>query len=227
MALVFPPLSEDLLLEQPRALYPKQAFVMRQLGKPPVADMTMARIVGEVFAERGYGMVDADASTGSKDFLARILGLIRGTAFTVAIFSEETRPTAMANIALELGFAAMCGKPLVIVKSEGADAPSDLTRTDWVVYSAGDEDRFRVKLGQALNEVETTAHWTDDMLTWVMDAERTDCAVAFERASKAFLLTGEPSYLDTIEEIGRRLEQIPFSLHRSRRRRSSWRTRRG
>ena len=92
MALVFSPLSEDTLLEQPRSLFPKHAFVMRQLGEPPPADITMARIVGEVFAERGYGTKDADASTGSKDFLGRILGLIRGTAFTVAIFSEETRP---------------------------------------------------------------------------------------------------------------------------------------
>ena len=99
----------------------------------------------------------------------------------------------------------MCGKPLVIVKSEGAKAPSDLTRTDWVEYAAGDEERFRLKLGQALNEVETTAHWTADMLTWAMEAERTDCAVAFERASKAFLLTGESAYLDHVEEIGRRL----------------------
>ncbi len=33
-----------------------------------------------------------------------------------------------------------------------------------------------------------------------------DCAVAFERASKAFLLTKEPRFLDSAEEIARRLE---------------------
>jgi len=34
-----------------------------------------------------------------------------------------------------------------------------------------------------------------------------DCAIAFERASKAFLLTREPRFLDNAEEIGRRLER--------------------
>ena len=43
-------------------------------------------------------------------------------------------PTAMANIALEHGFASMCGKPLVIVKSKAAPSPSDLTRAYWIEY---------------------------------------------------------------------------------------------
>ena len=54
----------------------------------------------------------------------------------------------MANIALELGFASMCGKPLVIIKSKAAAAPSDLTRTDWIEYDADDQARFRAKLNR-------------------------------------------------------------------------------
>ncbi len=34
-----------------------------------------------------------------------------------------------------------------------------------------------------------------------MDAPTMDCAVAFERASKAFLLTSEPRFLDSAEKI--------------------------
>ena len=151
-------------------------------------------------------MKDADASTGAKDFLERILGLIRGTGFTVAIFSEDTRATAMANIALELGFASMCGKPLVIVKSKAAAAPSDLTRTDWIEYDPADEARFRRKLEQALVELEEIAAFTESLLEIAMDAPAMDCAIAFERASKAFLLTREARFLDSAEEIGRRLE---------------------
>ena len=33
-----------------------------------------------------------------------------------------------------------------------------------------------------------------------------DCAIAFERASKAFLLTSEARFLDNIEAISRRLQ---------------------
>ena len=207
MALVFSPLSEDTLLTTPRTLFPRHAFIMRQIGNPPALDEAMAKLVKEVFDARGIGMKDADDSTGSKDFLERILGLIRGTGFTVAIFSEDTRGTAMANIALELGFALMCGKPLVIIKSKAAPPPSDLTRTDWIEYDAADEARFRRKLNQALDELDDLAGFTESLLDVAMEAPTMDCAVAFERASKAFLLTKEPRFLDSAEEIARRLEQ--------------------
>lgn len=108
--------------------------MMRQLGDPPEIDRVMNAQTIRIFRECGIRAIDAGETTGGKDYLERILGLIRGTGFTVAIFSHQTRPTALANIALELGFAAMCGKPLIIIKSPEATAPSDLKRTDWIEY---------------------------------------------------------------------------------------------
>lgn len=126
---------------------------MRQIGGPPAVDFRMAELVKEIFEGHGIPVKDADASTGGGDFLQRILGLVRATGFTVGIFSHETRASALANIMLELGFAAMCGKPLIVVKSKDAKAPSDLTRTDWIEYDAANEIRFREKLNQALNTI--------------------------------------------------------------------------
>ena len=40
-------------------------------------------------------------------------------------------------------------------------------------------------------------------MTHIWDA--TDCVVAFERASKNYLLTGQDRFLDDVEEIVRRL----------------------
>lgn len=51
----------------------------------------MAEIVLEVFADRGVPIKGTDGSTGGGDFLERILGLIRATSFTAAIFSHDTR----------------------------------------------------------------------------------------------------------------------------------------
>lgn len=181
---------------------------MRQIGNPPAIDERMAEIVLDVLARRRIPTKDADASTGGKDFLERILGLIRGTGFTVAIFSHDTRGTAMANITLELGFAAMCGKPLVIVKSKEAAAPSDFTRTDWIDYDAKDEDRFRRKLNQAVDTIEELAEYEDMLLGVALNAHSMDCGVAFERANKAFLLTSEGRYLDNAEAIRQRLEGV-------------------
>ena len=79
----------------------------------------MTDLVSSTMQVEGFTTVDASASTAGKDFLARILELIRATGFTVAIFSEGTRPSAMANIMLEPGFAAMLGKPLMLMSAIG------------------------------------------------------------------------------------------------------------
>jgi hypothetical protein len=170
---------------------------MRQLGSPPPLDLAMNAEVVRFFQQRQYRAIDADDSTGGKDYLERILGLIRGTGFTVAIFSHETRSTALANIALELGFAAMCGKPLIIIKSPEAVAPSDLKRTDWIEYQDGDVPGFRRKLGQALDEIEDLCNWERDLLQASLAARSPDCAVALERANKGFLLSGNESFIDS------------------------------
>lgn len=123
MPLVFSPLNESVLGEPPKRLLPKHAFVMRQLGNPAPIDVEMTKIITRVFKKKGFKAIDATSSVGAKDYLERILGLIRGTGFTVAVFSSETRANSLANIALELGYAAMCGKPLIITQSKGASGP--------------------------------------------------------------------------------------------------------
>ncbi|MGE0235883.1 hypothetical protein [Methylocystis sp.] len=208
MPLVFSPLAETVLDTVPKRLLPKHAFVMRQIGSPPEIDLRMAEIVKEVFLAHEIKIVDADASTGGKDFLERILGLIRATGFTVAIYSHKTRPTAIANIMLELGFAAMSGKPLVIVKSERAKAPSDLTRTDWIVYSDTDEDGFRLKLKQATETIDSLVQHEKTVLDVALGARSIDCAIAFERANKGFLLSGDRQFIEAAREILSRLDSV-------------------
>lgn len=183
-----------------------------------------------VLEEFGISVIDADSSAGRMDFLERVLGLIRGTGFTVALFSEETRRTALANIALELGFAAMCGKPLVIIKSRDAEAPSDLTRTDYIDYDRDHHDRFRTKLIQVIEEVNKLATFEKDKLEVALEAERMDCTIAFERIRKAFLLTGEQTYIrhaDTvmgrlqsgidIDDLSRQRDEISTFIHQASR----------
>ena len=201
MPLVFSPLSEELLDLPPKRLFPKHAFIMRQLGDPPAIDLSMNATVVRLFQERGFDTIDADASTGSKDYLERILSLIRGTGFTVAIFSHDTRPTAMANIALELGFAAMCGKPLVIVKSPEAAAPSDLKRTDWIEYDHVQPAEFNRKFMQAVDEIERLFNFEDELLQTSLDARSPDCAVGLERANKGFLLSGDERFVRAAEDL--------------------------
>ena len=94
----------------------------------------------------------------------------------------------------------------MIVKSKEAAAPSDLTRTDWIDFDPADEARFRRKLNQALDELDEVAAYQETLLQVALAAPSIDCAVAFERANKAFLLTRQERFLTNAEEIARRLE---------------------
>lgn len=79
MPLVFSPLSEEVIELPPRILYPRYGFIMRQIGDAPQLDKDITEVVVKLLKDRKFGVKDADASTGGKDFLERILGLIRGT----------------------------------------------------------------------------------------------------------------------------------------------------
>lgn len=180
--------------------------MMRQLGEPPEIDQQMSAVATEVFDNAGISVLDASSSVGGKDFLERILGLIRGVGFVAALFSDSTRRTAFANISLELGFAAMCGKPLIIIKSKGAEAPSDLTRTDYIEYDPDDLENFTDKLRRAIDEISALADFERAKLEVALEADQMDCAIAFERARRAFLLTGEREYVDHAQTIFERLK---------------------
>jgi len=210
MPLVFSPLSEAILESPPRTLLPKHAFIMRQLGNPPTIDLRMNALVKNVFENKKFKTIDANGTTGSKDYLERILGLIRGAGFTVAIFSHDTRPESIANICLELGFAAMCGKPIIIVKSNKAVAPSDLKRTDWIEFEDTGLKEFRKKLRKGLDEVEKLCEFEDNLLQVALEARSPDCAVALERANKGFLLSGQERFIESAERILMILDNVAY-----------------
>jgi hypothetical protein len=56
-----------------------------------------------------------------------------------------------------------------------------------------------------VDQIERIAEFQETLLDVALEAPSMDCAVAFERASKAFLLTGDPRFLDSAEEIASRL----------------------
>jgi hypothetical protein len=106
----------------------------------------------------------------------------------------------------------MCGKPLFIVKSSEASAPSDLKRTDWLSYDPDDERRFRDKLEQGLREIQDLIEYEFTLLEVSLEAATTDCAVAFERANKGFLLSGEDRFVDAAGRILDCLEGVERSI---------------
>lgn len=205
MSLVYSPLNESILDSPPKSLHPRHAFILRQIGNPPPIDEKMVAIVSDVFQKHNFKTIDSNHSVGGNDYMDKIMSFIRSTGFTIAIFSKETRAQSLANIALELGFAAMSGKPLVLIKSRNAPAPSDLTRADWINFDPGKEDIFTEKLTKAAAMINTAKELEDDLLQIVLGAKAADCAVAFERANKAFLLSGDIKFIQAARSISERL----------------------
>lgn len=201
MPLIYSPLSDEVVNRPPAVLLPKHAFIMRQIGAPPKVDAAIAKAVRSYLKSAGYAAIDATGTTSGKDYLERIIGLIRATGFTVAIFSEQTRSTTLANIALELGFAAMSGKPLIICKSKDAAAPSDLKRTDWIEFDASRPQAFGKNFKLALSGLPGLATLERTLLDVALEARSPDCAVALERCNRGFLLTGEASFIRSAEQI--------------------------
>ncbi|WPZ34767.1 hypothetical protein T8K17_01210 [Thalassobaculum sp. OXR-137] len=153
----------------------------------------------------GFTPVTADSNVGGKDYLGRIVDLIRGTGLTVAVFSHETRVTAFANICLELGMAVTFGKPIVVVKSEAAPPPSDLKRTDWIVLDPERPDPFRAKVRQAVEQLDGWVGFVEAQLETLAMASKPDCGIAFELAVKSFLISGEERFIGSAELLLERL----------------------
>lgn len=105
----------------------------------------------------------------------------------------------------------MCGKPLLIVKSAKAKAPSDFSRTDWISYDGTDEKSFRSKLNQGLDAINSLVEYEDTLLSVALAAQSMDCAVAFERANKGFLLSGKVDFITAAKSIHKRLKEAEGS----------------
>jgi hypothetical protein len=58
------------------------------------------------------------------------------------------------------------------------------------------------------NTVESLVEYENTLLTVALEARSMDCAIAFERANKGFLLSGERRFIDAAEAILFRLAEV-------------------
>ncbi len=120
MAIIFSPLSED-VLEGPFEPLPRSAFVMLQLGdgRAKIESEMQATVISVLKAKR-FKPVDAESVRGNKDYLEKIIQIIRGSGYGVAIFSEYTPPSTLANIFFEVALCNLLGKPVILAKTKKA-----------------------------------------------------------------------------------------------------------
>lgn len=200
MALIFSPLTED-LLEGPFKPYPRGVFVMLQDNKgTPEVDYEMDEVICDVLKKHSFTPLKATSKRGTKDFLEKIVQMIRGCGFGVAIFSEYTNASSLANIFFEVGLCNMFGKPVIIVKNEGTKAPSDFVRTEWVTFTK-DKDKLSNDFKASIISIQELADYFESLGDLAFEAEEKDYELAFERFKQSYLISNKKQVQEKIENL--------------------------
>ena len=175
------------------------------------AEQTMARIVSEELGMRGFAAVTAADVPRTSDFLHKIIDLIRGSGFSIAIFSDRTPARTLANIFFEVGMALVFGKPVPLVwtgrNPRSSAVPSDFVRTEWIRYVVGEEDRLRCDMGRAIDEIEALADYYRKIGDIALDATEPDLELAFERYKQAVLISADPEARERIIRVRDQLSE--------------------
>lgn len=207
MALIFSPITED-ILEGPYQPKPKAAFMMlQQADDVSDVEIDMDTIVTDVLNKRKLTPLRATTERGQKDYLDKIIRLIRGCGFGVVIFSEKTPAPTLANIFFEVALCNLFGKPVIIVKSEAAKAPSDFVRTEWVSYRGGKKSQLKSDFSKSVSAVLKFAKYYEQLGDIALDAEDVDLELAFERYRQSYLIDGRTSVRSKLRRLGDRARQ--------------------
>jgi len=200
---------------------PKHAFLMLHAGDGASdTERTMASEVRGILLNLGFTGVAATDVSGTGDFLGKIVDLIRGCGFGVAIYSNETPARTLGNIFFEIGVSHLLGKPVQLLVAGENPTPSDFVRTEWVHYDVNRRTDSLTKLRQSIEAIAKQSEMHFKLAETVLEAEIVDYELAFERYKQAVLVTDDSSARDRIIEISQRLSsrEIPQNMENHRQR---------
>jgi hypothetical protein len=205
-------------------LYPKTAFLMlHDNDRVSKIEAAMQNSVREQLRLAGFGVISATDIKRTGDYLHKIIALIQGCGFGIAVFSDVTPSRTLANIFFEVGYCLTLGKPTQLVLSGENVAPSDLVRTEWIAFE-GSEEKFRIQLRGYVDSMIQYGDYLFDLASTAEDAEEPDLAVTFERFKRAYLIDGKQRSLDGVKRLQNRLRglskisEIGKAMKQSRRR---------
>ena len=188
MPLLFSPVDQTELVApfDPR---PRTAFLMLRLGDGvSPEEQLMAEEVRAALADHHFAAVTSSDVHGTGDYLAKIVNLIRGCGFVVALFSDKTPARTLANIFFEVGVAGVLGKPVQLVLSGVNPAPSDFVRSEWIAYRPRRLASLRADLRASLTRIDELSQYYRTIGDVALEAERADLELAFERYRQAVLI---------------------------------------
>lgn len=172
----------------------RTCFLMTQLGGTLPPELVKMRDRVEVaFEDAGFAVVDANSFTTGRDFLHKIWETIVAVPVGVALLHEDVRPKTLANIFYEIGVMQALGKETLVVKSPGADVPSDFVRTEYVTADDGLEE----KLSRYLDYLGEQEDHYGQMGALVEN----NPLLALDYTRRAYLLSGDEAWQEQADRI--------------------------
>jgi len=157
--------------------------------------------VRRILMEMRFEPCAATDFSGTSDYLEKIIDLIRGCGFGVAIYSNETESRSLGNIFFEVGVSHLLGKPVQLLVAGPQPTPSDFVRTEWVQYDPAKKAGSLASLKRAFDGIEASAEFAYKLGCIAFEADEVDYELAFERFKQAVLIADHPGAREKITEI--------------------------
>lgn len=170
-------------------------------GNTTQVDTVMADEVTAALARADFNSVTASDIRGTGDYLHKIIGLIQGCGFAVAVFSDRTPPKTLANIFFEVGMAGVLGKPIQLVLTGENPAPSDFVRSEWIAFRRGEEPAFRLALDDSLRRIGDLTGYYRALGDVALQADRPDLELVFERFKQSVLIGNDVAARDGVVAV--------------------------
>ena len=170
-------------------------------------EQDMVADVRIVLTDLGFTAVAATEVPGTGDFLSKIIDLIRGCGFGVAVYSDQTPPKTLGNIFFEIGISHLLGKPVQLLIAGADPTPSDFVRTEWLRFDPNNRDGNRTELTTRFQAIEALADYYCKLGEVGLEADVIDYELTFERFKQAVLIGNRAGARDQIAAIADHLRQ--------------------
>lgn len=172
----------------------RHCFLMTRLGNPVPPMVEEIRAAVEQCCElHGYVVIDAQARVTGRDFLLKIWKLIASTPLSVGVVHEDIPESTQANIFYELGVAQALGKETVIIKSPGAEVPSDFVRSEYIQFDDAFEQKFTTYIHSVFEQAEYYELLADQL--------EKNPVLALDYLKRAYLIKGDNTLKDKATKI--------------------------
>ena len=181
--IVYSPI-DGLPLPNTETLRPRSCFIMTRLGDPiPNGVIAIRESLTSVCSSFNYSVIDAHAQINGRDILLKIWKLIAAIPLSIAIIHKDIPNETLANIYYEIGIAQALGKETLLIKCPDSKVPSDLIRSEHIIY----DDHFTDKFQQFMEYISQTAAQHEIM----GDTLENNPILALDYYRRAFLLCGD------------------------------------